>query len=304
MQSPASNIQSPRPQGRLAGQPQVSFDKELMSSLTVLLNQLGEVERQGLVMFHKIEESFKHPYTQQEAISDSANLLTQLDSISNHTKTNGFSALTMLPTSQTVVSTPSASSAVLGTPKPTFMSPRMQNHINNNLNTNHGAGGNIFSNNSSNNMDIPMLSPAPVNLVTTPSGNALHTIGATTTGGSVIATPSVSAATVTSASSPFPSSDVIMSSTTPAASGILDASTPAGGTTGSTSGGMSDILASTPINPATPATPSANPLSSTTSNAVLAQMMEARQKDVTAQYNEKRRLKTSFKVAAQMTKIP
>ncbi|KAI1317492.1 hypothetical protein EDD11_008299 [Mortierella claussenii] len=74
MQSPASSIQSPRPQGRPPTQAQVPFDKELMASLHLLLNQLGEVERQGLVMFHKIEESFKHPYTQQEAIGNASNM--------------------------------------------------------------------------------------------------------------------------------------------------------------------------------------------------------------------------------------
>ncbi|KAF9174701.1 hypothetical protein BGX21_009834 [Mortierella sp. AD011] len=286
MQSPASSIQSPRPQGRSSAQPQISFDKELMTSLHVLLNQLGEVERQGLVMFHKIEESFKHPYSQQEAVNDTANLLTQLDTLSTQAKTTGFSALTMLPTSPTVVSTPSASSAISGTPKPTFMSPRMQNHIHNNLNTNPAAANSATLNNSNTNntsMDTQMLSPAPVSLVSTPAG----------------ATPSATAATAATnynntAPSPFPSSDVIMSSSTPAASSNMDASS---------AGGATDLLATTPMNAATPATPSANSLSSGTSNVALTQMMEARQKDVNAQYTERRKLMANFKIAAQMTKI-
>ncbi|KAF9351043.1 hypothetical protein BGX26_010851 [Mortierella sp. AD094] len=298
MQSPASSIHSPRPQGRPPAQPQIPFDKELMTSLHVLLNQLGEVERQGLVMFHKIEESFKHPYSQQEAIHDTANLLTQLDTLSTQAKSTGFSALTMLPTSPTVVSTPSASSssAISGTPKPMFMSPRMQNHIHNNLNTNPAAASAATSSNSNNtnnaSMDAQMLSPAPASLVSTPAG----------------ATPSaISATAVTNynntAPSPFPSSDVIMSSSTPAASGNLDASTPAFAGASSVGGGVTDLLATTPMNPATPATPSANSLSSSSSNVALTQMMEARQKDVNAQYTERRKLKSNFKIAAQMTKI-
>ncbi|KAF8950013.1 hypothetical protein BGZ46_004796, partial [Entomortierella lignicola] len=209
---------------------------------------------------------------------DTANLLTQLDALSTQAKTTGFSALTMIPTSPTVVSTPSASSsAIAGTPKPTFMSPRMQNHIHNNLNTNPNAGGATFNNNNTNsNTDSQMLSPAPVSIVSTPSGT----------------TPSASTAVsgvgmfnnTNAAPSPFPSSDAIMSSTTPA-------------------GSVTDLLATTPMNPATPATPSANSLSTSSSNAALSQMMEARQKDVNAQYAEKRKLKANFKIAAQMTKI-
>ncbi|KAF9114164.1 hypothetical protein BGX27_011520 [Mortierella sp. AM989] len=306
MQSPASTIHSPRPQGRPPAQPQIPFDKELMTSLHLLLNQLGEVERQGLVMFHKIEESFKHPYSQQEAISDTANLLTQLDALSTQAKTTGFSALTMIPTSPTVVSTPSASSsAISGTPKPTFMSPRMHNHIHNNLNTNPVAGSATVNNSNSNNsMDTQMLSSAPGSLVSTPAGSTPLPGSLPLTTGSAGTTPSASVATGipnnnNTAPSPFPSSDVIMSSSTPAASGNLDASTPAAGTGASTVGGVTDLLATTPMNPATPATPSANSVS----NVALAQMMEARQKDVNAQYTERRNLKSNFKIAAQMTKI-
>lgn len=55
MQSPANNIQSPRPQSRpSAQQSQVPYDKELMASLHVLLDQLSVVEQQGLVMFQKM----------------------------------------------------------------------------------------------------------------------------------------------------------------------------------------------------------------------------------------------------------
>ncbi|KAF8929583.1 hypothetical protein BGZ47_000977 [Haplosporangium gracile] len=51
---------------------------------------------------------------------------------------------------------------------------------------------------------------------------------------------------------------------------------------------------------ATPATPSAW---SSNPSAALAQMLDARQKDVQALSTEKRKLKTNFKVAAQMIKI-
>jgi len=55
MQSPANNTQSPRPQSRpSAQQNQVPYDKELMASLHVLLDQLSVVEQQGLVMFQKM----------------------------------------------------------------------------------------------------------------------------------------------------------------------------------------------------------------------------------------------------------
>ncbi|KAF9913706.1 hypothetical protein BX616_009714 [Lobosporangium transversale] len=324
MQSPASSIQSPRPQGRPSAQPQVPFDKELMTSLHVLLNQLGEVERQGLVMFHKIEESFKHPYTQQEAIADTANLLTQLDTLSNQAKATGFSALTILPNfASNVVSTPSASSSstttsthFTGTPKPNFMSPRMQSHIHNNLNTQHGT-----NNNSTTGTDTTMFSPGPaVSLVNTPAGSTpasgvLSNMSiATTTGalGAGAPTPTAISSTVATpvgapaslgvtAPSPFPSSDVIMSSSTPTASGALDPSTPS-----LTIGALPStdpMAASTPQmnNPATPATPSGN--STNSSSIALSQMMDARQRDVNAQFAEKRKLRANFKVAAQMTKI-
>ncbi|KAF9187496.1 hypothetical protein BGZ51_001110 [Haplosporangium sp. Z 767] len=298
MQSPASSIQSPRPQGRASSQ--VPFDKELMASLHVLLNQLGEVERQGLVMFHKIEESFKHSFTQQEAITDTANLLVQLDALINQAKTTGFGALTILPTSPTVASTPSASasaSVVAGTPKPTFLSPRMHNHIHNNLhtNTNITTGNNIT--------DTQMFSPPPLSVVSTPAASgpgstplvaASASSAVAADAGSVVPTPTTTPAltntvTATGAAvpSPFPSSDIIMSSSTPAASGSSDPS--------------SVINIGTPATmgvPATPATPSAN--SNVNPGVALSQMMDARQRDVHALYTEKRKLGTNFKVAAQM----
>ncbi|KAG0078776.1 hypothetical protein BGZ93_003345, partial [Podila epicladia] len=200
MQSPAVSIQSPRSQGRtqqqpsqqLPSQPQVPFDKQLWTALNVLLNQLGDVERQGLVMFHKIEESFKHPYTQQEAIADTANLLIQLDKMMAQARAEGFGALTLLPASSTIAaSTPSASSVTGGTPKPMFLSPRMQSHVynnstllnmnNNNINNNNNNNNNNSSSNSSNTDamasaaitpgaggDVSMLSPPPFS-VGTPS---------------------------------------------------------------------------------------------------------------------------------------
>ncbi|KAF8938760.1 hypothetical protein BGZ58_000210 [Dissophora ornata] len=333
MQAPASSsIQSPRPQGRPPAQPQVPFDKELMASLHVLLNQLNEVERQGLVMFHKIEESFKHPYSQQEAIGDTANLLKQLDTLSTQAKTTGFGALTMLPTSPTVASTPSASSFVAGTPKPTFMSPRMQNHIHNNLHT--------HPNNNINNTDVQMLSPTPLSLVGTPAfAVPAAAVGgppgstatsATGTSGSVAPTPTPGSGSAVAtpganinnniatgnnpAISPFPSSDTIMSSSTPAASGInaLDSAmtpaltsmtTPTGTGAGAATGAITDPAGSTPMmmNPTTPATPSAN-LSTNPSGMAMAQMMDARQKDVNVLYAEKRRLKQYLSIAAKMSK--
>ncbi|KAF9130452.1 hypothetical protein BG015_004008 [Linnemannia schmuckeri] len=287
MQSPASSIQSPRPQGWQAQQNQQpgAFEKELMASLHVLLNQLGEVERQGLVMFHKIEESFKHPYTQQEAIADTANLLIQLETLTTQSKTTGFGALTHLPTSQTVASTPTPSASAIpttttpgpsgagGTPKPMFLSPRMQNHIHNNqqnntssvVNINNAGGGTAGTG-----ADTQMMSPTPVSVVGTPSGTGAVANANATTG----------------SPSPFPTSDILMSATTPIADPNHPpppTSTAAGGTAAAT--------------PATPSAWSSNP------SAALAQMLDARQKDVQALSTEKRKLKTNFKVAAQMIKI-
>ncbi|KAF9128757.1 hypothetical protein BGW39_004782 [Mortierella sp. 14UC] len=289
MQSPASSIQSPRPQGWQQQQQQQpgAFEKELMASLHVLLNQLGEVERQGLVMFHKIEESFKHPYTQQEAIADTANLLIQLDTLSQQAKTTGYGALTTLvptttpSTSQTVASTPSAiptattpgpsGGAGGGTPKPMFLSPRMQNHILNNQLNNTTTGANNSNTHAGaaaagNGADLQMMSPTPVSIVGTPT--ATQVPGATA-----------------GSSSPFPTSDILMSATTP----IADPNHPA-----TTTGAGTNTAAATP---ATPSAWSSNP------SAALAQMLDTRQKDVQALSTEKRKLKTNFKVAAQMIKI-
>ncbi|KAG0285101.1 hypothetical protein BGZ98_005650 [Dissophora globulifera] len=341
MQSPASSIQSPRPQGRPPAQPQVPFDKELMASLHVLLNQLNEVERQGLVMFHQIEESFKHPYAQQEAIADTANLLTQLDTLSNQAKTTGFGALTMLPTSPTVVSTPSASSIAVGTPKPSFMSPRMQNHIHNNLHNHANSINTNNSNNSNNPVDTQMLSPAPLSIVSTPAASAptsagpgsaaasAATVVSSSSGGPGSSTPTPSAtgpgsAVVTpaattsgnstsnnAASSPFPSSDIIMSSTPTASGTSLDSATMAGpgsstaaaaaAGTGAATAAETAALASVAANPTTPGRPSTN-MTGNPPAVALTQMMDARQKDVNSLYTEKRRLKTFLSIAAKMSK--
>ncbi|KAF9327109.1 hypothetical protein BG006_009515 [Podila minutissima] len=268
MQSPAVSIQSPRPQGRTQqqpsqqppSQPQVPFDKQLWTALNVLLNQLGDVERQGLVMFHKIEESFKHPYTQQEAIADTANLLIQLDKMMAQARAEGFGALTLLPASSTIAaSTPSASSVTGGTPKPMFLSPRMQSHVYNNstlLNSNSsnpdptastaialGAGGG----------DVSMLSPPPFSAATPSAAITGMTPGPT----SSIPSPQVL--------------DVNMS--TPSAAGMdaIDLSAVS-------SGGI------------------------TAPAAVLAQMMEARQKDILTLFNEKNGIKGRAKAVANMMK--
>ncbi|KAF9956829.1 hypothetical protein BGZ70_009751 [Mortierella alpina] len=342
MQSPASSIQSPRPPGRSSGPPQVPFDKELMASLHVLLNQLGEVERQGLVMFHKIEESFKHPYTQQEAIADTANLLIQLDALSSQAKTTGFGALTILPTSPTVASTPSASaSAAAGTPKPMFMSPRMQNHIHNNFNILQNNNNNNSNNNHTtttpaattghnSSMDTQMQSPTSLSLVSTPAaaGTTATLPMATTPGaptpvtnpGSATATPAATTATATissssgtaignggvqGAASPFSSADVLMTSTTtstPSASGpgSLSVMDPALGTL-ATHNHNNHPMASTTV--ATPATPFAHSSSGGVEPSVaLAQMMDARNRDVQALYTEKRKLKSSLQIAAKMSR--
>ncbi|KAG0365954.1 hypothetical protein BC939DRAFT_506219 [Gamsiella multidivaricata] len=316
MQSPASSIQSPRPQGRPPAQPQVPFDKELMASLHVLLNQLNEVERQGLVMFHKIEESFKHPYSQHEAIADTANLLTQLDTLATQAKTTGFGALTMLPTSPTVVSTPSASTTfVAGTPKPSFMSPRMQNHIHSNHhhNTASSSSNNNTTNNitnvaagstNSSNLDIQMLSPgAPTSLVATPAGSTpLPVPSIPSTTASLSNTNTMSS---TTALSPIPIFDTLMSSDSSSATalpGTIGAGATIPASTGAPAGDPASLPASvsTPMNPATPATPSAT--MSVIPTVALAQMMDARQKDVTALYAEKRRLKINLNIAARQSK--
>ncbi|KAF9289898.1 hypothetical protein BGZ68_008382 [Mortierella alpina] len=344
MQSPASSIQSPRPPGRSSGPPQVPFDKELMASLHVLLNQLGEVERQGLVMFHKIEESFKHPYTQQEAIADTANLLIQLDALSSQAKTTGFGALTILPTSPTVASTPSASaSAAAGTPKPMFMSPRMQNHIHNNFNIIQNNNNTTTAHN--NNMDTQMQSPSTsLSLVSTPAASGAGSTPATTAAAAVVATPSTLPVTTTTpgaptpvtnpgsatatpaatavaatignggvqgAASPFSSSDVLMTSTsTPVASGpgsnsVADpsSSTSLSTSNNSNNNNNSNTSGTAAAMVATPATPSANSSSSGVEPGVaLAQMMDARNRDVQALYTEKRKLKSSLQIAAKMSR--
>ncbi|KAG0027001.1 hypothetical protein BGZ81_005960 [Podila clonocystis] len=271
MQSPAVSIQSPRPQGRPQqqpsqqppSQPQVPFDKQLWTALNVLLNQLGDVERQGLVMFHKIEESFKHPYTQQEAIADTANLLIQLDKMMTQAKAEGFGSLTLLPASSTIAaSTPSASSVTGGTPKPMFLSPRMQSHVYNNstlLNMNNNSN-NISNPDSTASTtitpgaggDVSMLSPPPFSVGTPSAAITGMTPGPT----SSIPSPQVL--------------DVNMS--TPSASGMdaIDLSTVSSGITA-------------------PA-------------VVLAQMMEARQKDIAALFNEKNGIKGRAKAVANMMK--
>ncbi|KAG0221431.1 hypothetical protein B0O80DRAFT_494056 [Mortierella sp. GBAus27b] len=306
MQSPASSVQSPRAQGRTPAQPQVPFDKELMASLHVLLNQLSEVERQGLVMFHKIEESFTHPYTQQEAHADTMNLLTHLDTLTTQARTTGFGALTMLPTSPTVVSTPSGSSGMptagatagataAGTPKPTFMSPRMQNHIHNNLNTHPYNSTNSSSNNSNHSMDIQMLSPTPLSLISTPASTAATVPG--TSGAASSAAPTTT--TTTTPGGPD-------ASTTPSAStglGLdITATSLPGGTAESSSAatGTDPLSATTPINPATPATPSSQ--LGLTPSIALVQMTDARQKDVNALDAEKRKLKRNLDTAARLSR--
>ncbi|KAF9090447.1 hypothetical protein BGX29_011482 [Mortierella sp. GBA35] len=300
MQSPASSIQSPRPQGWPQAQQPGAFEKELMASLHVLLNQLGEVERQGLVMFHKIEESFKHPYTQQEAIADTANLLIQLDTLTTQAKTTGYGALTTLPTSQTVVSTPSASSNQQpgttlpggSTPKPMFLSPRMQNHIHNNHHTTStsttttnstGNNSNNFNGNNTPGLaDTQMMSPTPVSLVGTPSAQQVNPLSGILPTSTTTGPPTPSGIPGVGSPSAFPTSDVLMAASTP----IADPNAAAGGVTGG---------AGTPATPS--AAWSANP------SAALGQMLDARQKDVQALSTEKRKLKTNFKVAAQMIKI-
>ncbi|KAF9930629.1 hypothetical protein FBU30_000255 [Linnemannia zychae] len=298
MQSPASSVQSPRPQGwQQASQQPGAFEKELMASLHVLLNQLGEVERQGLVMFHKIEESFKHPYTQSEAYADTANLLIQLDTLSTQAKTTGYGALTTLPTSQTVASTPSAipttttpgpsgPGASGSTPKPMFLSPRMQNHIHNNSQLNNPPGPmNTGITGTPPGTDTQMMSPTPVSLVGTPSAaSAAAAAALSSSTPTAITTPTTNAAIAAIGSpSPFPSSDVLMSATTP----IADPNNP-------------NAISTTGTAAATPATPSAW---SSNPSAALTQMLDARQKDVQALSTEKRKLKTNFRVAAQMIKI-
>ncbi|KAI1317491.1 hypothetical protein EDD11_008298 [Mortierella claussenii] len=303
------------------------------------------------------------------APADTANLLTQLDTLSTQAKTMGFSALTILPThgstTTTVVSTPSATAYVAGTPKPMFMSPRMQNHIHNNLHTQYGSSNANHTINTTGGPnqnttttptsagDINMMSPAPVSLAGTPAATMTTAATASGTGitaaalstnsmaptptttGSAVVTPSwlplasASASGVT-APSPFPSSDIVMSSSTPTASGNLDtaatpsaitasSSAPVGSTsvtaaTATAPAPAADLLmsastsTSTPINPATPATPSSSSANATTTIAAnqtvaLSQMMDARQRDVNAQFAEKRKLRANFRIAAQMTKI-
>ncbi|KAF9271304.1 hypothetical protein BGZ88_006377, partial [Linnemannia elongata] len=205
-----------------------------------------------------------------------------------------FGALTHLPTSQTVASTPTPSASAIpttttpgpsgpgagGTPKPMFLSPRMQNHIHNNQQNNTlnnavgnnaggtGAGGTGAG--GTGGADTQMMSPTPVSVVGTPTSTSA---GANAPGG-VVGSPS-----------PFPTSDILMSATTPIADPNHPPPPPTTGT------------GTTAATPATPSAWSSNP------SAALAQMLDARQKDVQALSTEKRKLKTNFKVAAQMIKI-
>ncbi|KAF9311005.1 hypothetical protein BG003_007887 [Podila horticola] len=221
-------------------------------------------------MFHKIEESFKHPYTQQEAIADTANLLIQLDKMMAQARAEGFGALTLLPASSTIAaSTPSASSVTGGTPKPMFLSPRMQSHVYNNstlLNMNNNTNPNTSSNPDSAAStaitpgpggDVSMLSPPPFSVATPSAAITGMTPGPT----SSIPSPQVL--------------DVNMS--TPSASGMdtIDLSAVGSG------GGGGGITA--------PA-------------VVLAQMMEARQKDIATLFNEKNGIKGRAKAVANMMK--
>ncbi|KAG0347806.1 hypothetical protein BG004_006900 [Podila humilis] len=301
MQSPAVSIQSPRPQGRQStsqppAQPQVPFDKQLWTSLNQLLNQLGDVERQGLVMFHKIEESFKHPYSQQEAIADTANLLLQLDAMMTLAKNEGFGALTLLPASNITASTPSASSVAGGTPKPFFMSPRMQNHVYGNsslLNTN--TAHNI--NNATSDMtalssggDISMMSPPP------PALNSIGTPTTTTTAGPMMGmTPGPNS----SIASPHPTMMPDVNMATPTGLSLDPTSTAS----------IADLSALLGTGTSAATTPSASGITAGSSGmtavspaVTLQQMIDTRQKEVQALYTEKTNLKTRVKVAATVIK--
>ncbi|KAG0290903.1 hypothetical protein BGZ96_005661 [Linnemannia gamsii] len=115
------------------------------------------------------------------------------------------------------------------------------------------------------------MSPTPASVVGTPSSaNANAGTGAGTG--------------ITGSPAPFPTSDILMSATTP----IADPNHSA------TAATATNTAAATP---ATPSAWSSNP------SAALAQMLDARHKDVQALSTEKRKLKTNFKVAAQMIKI-
>ncbi|KAG0374177.1 hypothetical protein BGX24_010728 [Mortierella sp. AD032] len=122
-----------------------------------------------------------------------------------------------------------------------------------------------------------MMSPTPVSVVGTPSASQASVTGTGT--GTGVGSPS-----------PFPTSDILMSATTP----IADPNHPATGNAAGTAGTTTGTATATP---ATPSAWSSNP------SAALAQMLDARQKDVQALSNEKRKLKINFKIAAQMTKI-
>jgi hypothetical protein len=152
----------------------------------------------------------------------------------------------------------------------------MQNHIHNNqhinnTNTHNNAGstsGGVAG------VDAQMKSPTPVSVVGTPSAaNVNATAGTGTTG-------------TTGSPTPFPTSDILMSATTP----IADPNHPA-------TAAAATVTNTAAATPATPSAWSSNP------SVALAQMLDARQKDVQALSTEKRKLKTNFKVAAQMIKI-
>ncbi|KAG0241436.1 hypothetical protein BGW41_005894 [Actinomortierella wolfii] len=288
IQAPASSIQSAQ-----------SFDRELTAQMQVLLTQLGEVERKGLLMFHKIEESFKHPYTQSEAMADTANLLAILDTLIAHSRSTGFGALSMqqlsaaaasgsgtagVPGLVSAASTP-AGTTTFTSPNSSGMTPRMmQTSIHgNSASTTVTASATHTAAANSTGGDTIMTSPAPLSgsMTSTPTAMIMSP------------PPGPGHATVGGTAQP-PSSQAQPSATTPSAMSTCNTPAAGGPTTPQASAGNT---APTPGESA-----STTGAVAATNKATVAQLIEARQTNVQTLYAEKAKLKQQLRAAITMVK--
>ncbi|KAF9976495.1 hypothetical protein BGZ73_008499 [Actinomortierella ambigua] len=295
MASPRNHPHTPQPvQAPSSIQSAQSFDREWTAQMQVLLTQLGELERKGLLMFHKIEESFKHPYTQSEAMADTTNLLALLDTLMAHTRSTGFGALSMQQlsgaTSGTTTGVPglvSAASTPAGTmtfmsPNSSGMTPRM---MQTSLQNTTAAATHPTTNTATltaaaaaSGGDTMMTSPAPFpgSLTSTPAA--------------MIMSPPPGAATAVAVAGNNAATPSAMSTTnTPAATTMGAGPTTPQATAGHT--------APTPGESGSAAAATTAP-----SKVTVAQLIEARQTNVQALYAEKAKLKQHLRAAITMVK--
>ncbi|KAF9165697.1 hypothetical protein DFQ26_009565 [Actinomortierella ambigua] len=287
MASPRNHPHTPQPvQAPSSIQSAQSFDREWSAQMQVLLTQLGEIERKGLLMFHKIEESFKHPYAQSEAMADTANLLSLLETLMAHAKSSGFGALSLQQlsgaTSGTTAGVPglvSAASTPAGTM--TFMSPNSS-----------GMTPRMMQTSLQNSQAAAAAAAAaaagthPTATLTTSGGGDTVMTSPAPFPGSLTSTP-----TAMIMSPPPGPGHAAGASNTPAATGGGVPTTPQAMTMGQTA-----------PTPGESGIPAATTTASQPSKVTVAQLTEARQTNVQALYAEKAKLKQHLRAAITMVK--